>query len=162
MKLFTALVALCLTATSQHAVAQTAEHNIQLVTALFDKMNKHDTVAIAGFFSDSAKLESPNWEGQEKGKQGVTTVYYRYFKGTPDLQYTITNIVVSDDAVVVEYTFAGTFSNPEAGTPEYMRNKKYVLKGSTRYNIVNHLITYSVSYFDQVAFLKQVGFFDPH
>lgn len=162
MKLLAALTALCLMAASQHAATQTAGHNIQLVTALFDKMNKHDTVAIAGYFSDSAMLESPNWEGQEKGKQGATKVYSRYFKSTPDLQYNITNIVARDDAVVVEYTFAGTFSNPEAGTPEYMRNRKYVLKGSTRFNIVNHLISYSISYFDQVAFLRQVGFFDPH
>ena len=144
------------------AFCQNAAPNTTLINALFDAMNKHDSAAIAGFFDDSAKLESPNWEGQEKGKQGATTVYSRYFKGTPDLHFTVTNIVASNDAVVVEYTFAGQFSNPEAGTPDYMRNKVYSIKGSTRYNITNHKIIFAVSYFDQVSFLRQVGFFDQH
>jgi len=141
--------------------AQKVKHE-QTIQALFNDMNKHDSVAIASYFADSARLESPNWEGQEKGKQGVTTVYSRYFKGTPDLQFSISNIVSSNNTVVVEYTFGGKFSNPEAGTPEYMRNKTYMLKASTRYNFKNNKIIFATTYFDQVAFLRQVGFFDQH
>jgi len=147
---------------TQKIYAQNTAGNIKAIHALFDEMNRHDTMAIASFFDDSARLESPNWEGAEKGKQGVITVYSRYFKGTPDYSFTITNIVAGNDAVVVEYTFGGTFSNPEPGTPNYMYNKKYVLKASTRYTFKHNKITAAVSYFDQVAFLRQVGFFDQH
>lgn len=125
-------------------------------------MNRHDSIAVASFFDDSSKLESPNWEGFEKGKQGVATVYSRYFKGTPDISFTITNIFEAGNEVIVEFTFGGKFSNPEAGTPDYMRNKVYTLKASTRYSFSYNKIIAAKSYFDQVAFLRQVGFFDQH
>jgi len=47
-------------------------------------------------------------------------------------------------------------------TPDYMRGKKYSLQNCTRMSIMNGKITWQVSYFDQVAFLKQVGFFEQH
>ncbi len=144
------------------AQSHNSKKNAGLIAALFDAINKHDSIGIASFFTDSARIESPNWEGVQTGRPAIVTVYSRYFKGTPDYQSTITNITATDDAVVVEYTFGGQFSNPEAGTPDYMRNKKYILKGCTVFKIAGNKITSSVSYFDQVAFLRQVGFFDQH
>ncbi len=146
---------LCCTAQTNKTIT-----NINFVKALFAAINKHDSIAVAAFFGDSATLESPNWEGVQKGRPAVVTIYHRYFTGTPDLAYYITNIVATDTAVVVEYTFAGKFSNPEAGSPPYMKDKQYSLKGSTRFNMAHHKITAAVSYFDQVAFLRQVGFFE--
>ncbi len=149
-------------AASLYCTAQTNKTipNITFVKALFTALNKHDSIAVAAFFADSATLESPNWEGVQKGRPAVVTIYHRYFKGTPDLAYDITNIVATDTAVVVEYTFTGKFSNPEAGSTAYMKDKQYSLKGSTRFNIAHHKITDVVSYFGQVAFLRQVGFFE--
>jgi steroid delta-isomerase-like uncharacterized protein len=152
-----AINACCIVGASQTKKAAT---NTKLINALFKAMNQHDSIAIAGFFADSATLESPNWEGTQKGKQAVTTVYSRYFKGTPDLTFNVANMVACDTVVVVEYTFAGQFSNPEGSSPAYMKDKKYSLKGITRYNIHGGKISAAVSYFDQVAFLRQVGFFD--
>ena len=151
------IAALCVACTLQ---TNKTAGNIAMVNALFGAINKHDSLAVAVFFTDSATLESPNWEGVQKGKQAVVTIYSRYFKGTPDLQFKITNIIATDTAVVVEYTFEGQFSNPEGSSPAYMKDKKYSLKGSTRYNIANNKITAAISYFDQVAFLRQMGFFD--
>jgi len=145
----------------QQAVAQKNTGNEGLIRGLFEAINRHDSLAVANFFDDSARLESPNWQGQEKGKQGVTTIYSRYFKGTPDIRFIITNMVEGDGAVVVEYTFGGKFSNPEPGTPAYMNNKTYLLKAATRYNISHNKIVYAVSYFDQVDFLRQVGYTFP-
>jgi steroid delta-isomerase-like uncharacterized protein len=158
------LAAVCMLFVCAFANGQTGEalKNTNLIKVLFKAINDHDSVAVAGFFSDTAKLESPNWQGTQVGKAAVTTVYSRYFKGTPDITYTITNMVATNNAVVVEYTFAGQFSNPEGGSPAYMKDKKYSLKGCTRYNMVGGKITASVSYFDQVDFLRQMGFFDQH
>ncbi len=162
MKLFYTAFATLILLVPFIAVAQPASVNTKLIRDLFDKMNKHDTTAIGSFFDDSAKIESPNWEGVQTGKQAVVTVYSRYFKGAPNMQFNITNITATDDAVVVEYTFGGQFTNPEPGTPEYMRNKSYTLKSCTHYNIAHNKIIAAISYFDQVSFLRQVGFFDPH
>jgi hypothetical protein len=60
----------------------------------------------------------------------------------------------------VEYTFGGTLSNPEAGTPEYMKDKKYMTQGCVIFVLKGNKIVKETNYFDQVAFLRQVGFFD--
>ncbi|HWB24405.1 MAG TPA: ester cyclase [Chitinophagaceae bacterium] len=144
------------------ATAQKAGDNSRLIYSLFAVLNKHDSIVAGAFFADSVKLQSPNWEGIQTGRQAAITVYSRYFKGTPDIHFEITNIIAAGTKVIVEYTFGGKFSNPEEGTPAYMRGKDYNLKGVTIYSIAGNKITSSVSYFDQVAFLRQVGFFDNH
>ena len=110
--------------------------NTALIRTWIELLNKHDTVAIANMYSDSAHLESPNWEGIKTGPAEIKTVYARYFSGTPDLHHLITHLITTDSSIVVEYISEGTFMNPENGSQK--------------------------NYFDQVAFLKQVGFFDPH
>lgn len=132
------------------------------VDRYFKALNKHDTVQIANFFADTAKLESPNWDGSKKGPAGAKEVYGRYFASTPDLKFTITQLTIGPSTAVVEYTTEGTLQKAEAGTPAYMLGKKYVLKNITRLNVEGGKIIDSESYFDQVSFLKQMGFFEKH
>ena len=70
------------------------------------------------------------------------------------------NIINAGDNVVVEYTSGGTLSNPEGQTPAYMKDKKYSLNYCAIFIIKNNKIIKETDYFDQVAFLRQVGFFD--
>jgi steroid delta-isomerase-like uncharacterized protein len=123
-------------------------------------LNKHDTVALTDLYSDSVKLESPNWEGVKTGKSVVKETYSRYFASTPDMQQEVSDIMATDSVVVIEYTFHGTLLNPEKNTPEYMRGKKYKLSACTVMSIRKGKITSQQTYFDQVSFLRQVGFFD--
>ena len=74
----------------------------------------------------------------------------------------MTNIINAGDNVIVEYTVSGTLSNPESGTPDYMKGKKYSLGYCAIFAIKDGKIIKETDYFDQVAFLKQVGFFDQH
>ena len=136
--------------------------NIDLAKAWIDLLNKHDTVAISNMYSDSARIESPNWEGVVAGPAGIKTVYARYFSGTPDLHHTITHLLANDSSLVIEYQSSGTFLHPEQGTPAYMQGKRYSLQNCTRMIIHEGKIIGQKNYFDQVAFLRQVGFFDPH
>ncbi len=133
-----------------------------LVTARFEQMNRHDSNAVAAFFADTARISSPNWEGYKTGPAGAREVYGRYFTGSPDIHYTITRLTTCDSAAVVEYSATATFSQPEKGTPGYMRGKKYTLFQCTRMNIHDGKITSDATYFDQVSFLRQVGFFEQH
>lgn len=87
-------------------------------------------------------------------------MYTRYFASTPDLWYNVTHIINAGENIVVEYTSAGTLSNPEGNTPTYMKDKKYTLNYCVVFTIKNGQIIKEVDYFDQVAFLRQVGFFD--
>jgi len=140
--------------------AQQDPINQQLITAYFEALNRHDTTAIAGFYADTASLLSPNWEGAKKGRAAIREVWRRYFTSTPDLHYQVTYVLATPHTAVVEYDSFGTLSAPEAGTPDYMRNKAYRLHNITRFEISKGRITHASSFFDQVDFLKQVGFFD--
>ena len=132
----------------------------KLIDDHFKALTAHDVKAIAAGYADDAKVSSPNWEGEKSGQAGITEVYTRYFSSTPDLTYKVNNIIYAGDNVVVEYDSGGTLSNPEKGTPDYMKDKKYSLKYCAVFTIKNGKIIKEADYFDQVAFLKQVGFFD--
>jgi steroid delta-isomerase-like uncharacterized protein len=133
-----------------------------LIADHFNALTKHDVKAIASGYDDSAKVYSPNWDGAKRGPSGVTEVYTRYFTSTPDLFYKITNIINAGDNVIIEYVSGGTLSNPEGNTPAYMKDKKYAINYCAIFTIKNNKIIKETDYFDQVAFLRQVGFFDQH
>lgn len=132
----------------------------QLIDDHFKALSAHDVRALVNGYADSAKIYSPNWEGAKSGPAGIAEVYTRYFSSTPDLTYNVNNIIFAGDKVVVEYLSGGTLSNPEANTPEYMKGKRYTLNYCAILTLKNGKIIKETDYFDQVAFLRQVGFFD--
>jgi limonene-1,2-epoxide hydrolase len=132
----------------------------KLIDDHFKALANHDVKAIAAGYDDSAKVFSPNWEGAKTGPAGVTEVYTRYFASTPDLAYKVIHVINAGPDIVVEYTSSGTLSNPEGSTPAYMKDKKYALNYCAIFTIKNNKILKETDYFDQVAFLRQVGFFD--
>ncbi len=132
-----------------------------LVRQHFDALNKHDVNALVKLYSDSAQLESSGWEGRAKGHEAVREKYGRYFATSPDLKYTINNMVLDNgNSVVIEYTSSGTMVNLEKEVPDYMRGKPYTLKNSTRLEFLDGKVVKSVTFFDQLSFLQQMGFFD--
>ena len=155
------LVALIILSTGKLCVAQKEnKENIKLVETWIKNLTNHDTVALANMYADSAVIESPNWKESKKGPSAIREIYSRYFTTSPDLTHKITNIFTTNNTIVIEYTFSGTMVNLEKNSPEYMRGKKYTLNSCTRMNIKNGKVTGQASYFDQVSFLQQVGFFD--
>ena len=143
--------------------AQSGQENMRkLANAWMDALNRHDTDAIAKMYAADAQMESPNWEGVKTGPASARDTYRRYFTSTPDLQHTLTHLIVTDSNIVIEYISTGSLLNPEKNTPEYMRGKKYTLQNCTRLDVRNGKIEKQINYFDQVAFLRQVGFFDQH
>ena len=143
-----------------YSQGNSAMENKKLVMSWIQAINKHDTNAIGAYYDDRAQLESPNWEGTKTGKQAAMEIYGRYFLSTPDLRYELSNLIITDSALVVEYMSYGTLMNLEKNTPAYMRGKQYALKNCTRMDMRNGKIMKQASYFDQVAFLRQMGFFD--
>jgi len=131
-----------------------------LANAWIGALNRHDTVAISNLYDDHATIESPNWEGVKTGRAEIRSIYGRYFSSTPDLSQKITHILSSDTCLVIEYDSWGVLQNPENLTPDYMRGKKYRLHNCTRMSLQNGKIIRQITYFDQVSFLRQMGFFD--
>jgi hypothetical protein len=73
-------------------------------------------------------------------------------------------MTVGTDAVVLEYSSSGTMtqSELEVAIPDYFRGKPYTLHHATRITVKGGKITSEMTWFDQVAFLRQMGFFDQH
>ncbi|HXB91360.1 MAG TPA: nuclear transport factor 2 family protein [Puia sp.] len=132
----------------------------KVAEAWMQDLNSHDTMALANLYDDSARIFSPNWEGARTGKASIREIYRRYFTGTPDMQHRLTHLISTDTCLIIEYVSAGTFEHPEPGTPAYMQGKKYELQNCTRLDLRQGRIIRQVNYFDQVAFLRQVGFFE--
>ncbi|MDO3628148.1 nuclear transport factor 2 family protein [Mucilaginibacter sp. BT774] len=141
---------------SQFVQAQTTD----LISEHFKLLNSHNIQALASEYTDDAEIFSPNWQGAKIGPAGITEVYSRYYKTTPDLTYTVTNTIKSGDNIIVQYSWGGTMAKPENGEPAYMEGKKYTLQCCAIFVIKNNKIIKETNYFDQVAYLRQVGFFD--
>jgi len=142
------------------AVTTGYSQSSKLIGDHFKALVAHDVKALAAGYSDSAKIYSPNWDGAKTGPAGINEAYSRYFASTPDLTYSITRTINAGENIVVEYTAGGTLSNPEGNTPAYMKDKKYTLNYCAIFTIKNDKIIKENDYFDQVAFLRQGGFFD--
>lgn len=125
-----------------------------------DVLNRHDLEALTRLYDDSVQAESSGWEDIKRGPLAIKEAYGRYFLSSPDLRYTLTNLVISDHALVLEYSSAGTMQHLENQVPAYMGGKKYILRNCTRMDIREGKIFKQVTYFDQVSFLRQMGFFD--
>jgi steroid delta-isomerase-like uncharacterized protein len=136
------------------------DENRKMAMLWIQTINRHDTAALSRFYDNQVQLESPNWEGTKTGKAELTEIYRRYFSSTPDLRYDLSNVIATDSALVIEYRSYGTLLNPEQNAPAYMKGKAYSLQNCTRMDIRNGKIIKQSSYFDQVAFLRQMGFFE--
>jgi steroid delta-isomerase-like uncharacterized protein len=153
----TLFCAILLTAMANIAPAQST-----IIDEHFKALNSHDLKAIASQYAADAQVFSPNWEGAKVGPDSIAEAYRRYFKTSPDLVYTLTNAIIAGNIITVEYSWTGTMSDPEAGEPDYMKGKKYTLKSCAIFVLKDNKIVKETDYFDQVAFLRQVGFFDQH
>ena len=146
----------------QPSLAQAGPKPEALVRAHFDLLNRHDLNGLAAQYAPDAVLRSMSWEGDHHGPAEARTAYGRYFTASPDLRYVITNLVVAPGGITVEYTSTGTMQKPEAGEPSYMDGKAYTLRNCAVFGVKNGKITFESTYFDQLAFLRQVGYFDQH
>lgn len=154
--LITGLVVIIVTAASR------AQNNIaqQIVQHHFEALNSHNLDELTKDYASDAKIRSASWDGNNIGPSAIKDAYTRYFHTSPDLKYTITDMICSDTSAVIAYTSTGTMTNLEGGSPAYMQGKKYTLNNCTVMHIKAGKITDEATYFDQVAFLRQMDFFN--
>ena len=69
------------------------------------------------------------------GVAQIHEIYGRYFTTSPDPIHLMTNRFINKNAIVTEYTVAGTMVDPEKNSPDYMRGKKSKLKACSRMNM---------------------------
>lgn len=133
----------------------------QLIEDHFNALNRHNIKMLIKDYAPDVDVTSSAWVGIHKGTREMMFDYGRYFHETPDLKYDIENVYFSGDSVItVEYTTSGTVTNTAKDTPVGMIGKKYILNNCSIFTIHNNRIVKETTYFDQFAFLKQMGLFD--
>lgn len=125
----------------------------------FQCMNRHDLPAMENLYDASSIGYSVGWPDTAVGVKAIIEKYKRYFISTPDLYYQIIHTYTTTAGIVVEYTSGGTLTKNETGVPAEWLGKKYTLRNCTIFQVKNDKIIMESSYFDQVSFLKQMGYF---
>lgn len=133
----------------------------QLIRHHFNTLNRHDVNELLRDYDIKVESTSPSWEGIHNGVAAQKASYTNSFKSMPNLRYDVGNIYYSGDSVAtIEYTTSGTLSHPEGDTPAYMLDRKFILNNCLILKIKDGKIVKEDLYFDQISFLRQMGFFD--
>lgn len=135
--------------------------NKQIIEDHFNALNRHNIKLLLKDYDPNVQVTSSGWVGVHVGTREMMFDYGRYFHETPDLKYDIENVYFSGDSIAtVEYTTAGTVTNAAKDTPLGIVGKRYILNNCTIFTIRNGRVVKENTYFDQFAFLKQMGLFD--
>lgn len=79
--------------------------------------------------------------------------------GLPDLKVTVRHVVEGESAVAWEWTYSGTYTGQFPGAPEG-KGQAVTLEGMSVMEIENGEIARETHYFDNLAFLTQIGVTD--
>jgi steroid delta-isomerase-like uncharacterized protein len=133
----------------------------EMVQNHFNALNRHDVKALVAGYDKKVEITSSAAEGISRGSESVQKAYEGYFQSSPDLKYDVAAVHYSNNGVVtVEYTASGTMKSITSGMPAYMLGKRYIINYCAIFTVQNGKIIKESTYFDQVSFLKQMGFFD--
>ena len=128
-----------------------------LMRHLFEEMNKGkaaamvviDELCAANFVWHPSTGEEIH--GLKDFKQNTNEVYNTF----PDLHFTIDDMVVEGDRVVVRWTFNGTHKGEFMGVPP--TNKKITAWGIEIYRVVDGKFVESWERFDDLGLMQQLG-----
>ena len=128
-----------------------------VVERMFDCFNRHDAEGMAALYADDAVIDSPDLDQPRRGPAAVQDIYAAHFRSTPDIRDEVRELVACGERVFVEFVSSGTITNLEEGAPEIMRGKRFELRIAAALTITDGKITRDVTYYDQLAFMQQVG-----
>lgn len=130
---------------------------IEVVRSMFSAFNRHDPQGLAALYAEDAVIDSPDFDKPRQGPQAVAEIYQRHFVSTPDIRDDVTNIIGCEDKVFVEFVSSGTIENPAPTDPPTIKGKKFSLKICSVLEVKDGKIVRDVTYYDQLALLKQIG-----
>jgi steroid delta-isomerase-like uncharacterized protein len=133
---------------------------IKVMQSMFDAFNRHDLEAMQALYADSAVFMSPEMPEPVVGAHHVKTIYGPLFEMAPNVKDEVLHYIHKGDEVAVEFVSTGTVENISPDDPVEMKGRKFELRIFARLKIKDGKIVEDISYFDQMAFLQQVGLTD--
>ena len=123
--------------------------------------NAHDLEGVLRTFGDSAHYDDEPWNEHFEGIGGVRTFYSELMSAVPDLEITVQQQHVTDDAVLVEVLIRGTHSGTWRGLPATGRRIEFPLCGVYTFDGDDRLAGEKI-YYDRGTVLRQLGvFYEP-
>jgi steroid delta-isomerase-like uncharacterized protein len=131
-----------------------SEHYKDLARQTWEIVNQHNPDLIEEFYPPDFVWHEPDRDiqGYEQAKQFVST----FFKGFPDINITVDDVIGEGDQVVSRYTIRGTHQGEteEFGPPT---NKQMELEGITVHRFEDGKIVEEWERYDNLSVLQQLG-----
>ena len=123
-------------------------------------MKSSDPVAVTNLYAPDAVMIQADLSSPVHGREALLEYYKGFYKAMPDFKADLSVVAFSADTIVFEIVGGGTFTGPLA-TPEgevAPTGKKVSFKAAFFAKISpDGLIAEDRSYFDNLAFMKQMG-----
>jgi steroid delta-isomerase-like uncharacterized protein len=139
------------------------QDNLNIVKREYDGLNAHNVDMTVQLVADTVKVTDVSYpdtltkEGYRKSNQVFLTAF-------PDLHFDIKDMIAQGDKVAVSWEVHGTHNGPLEMPPAQTipaTHKSIHMVGSTFYELRNGLIVREDNFYDQVAFLSQIGLLNP-
>jgi steroid delta-isomerase-like uncharacterized protein len=134
----------------------TERANLETVRRLYEEyLNQNRPELLASLVSEDVVLHSVT---EERGIAAYATLTDRLRIAFPDMQFTLQDVIASDDRVVVRWTMDGTHAGPLVGIPA--TGKRVQQRANVIYRLAEGKIAEGWALVDQAGMLRQLGF-DP-
>ncbi len=115
--------------------------------------NRQDTKVVSEVLVSEAVLISP--DGVMEGISAIKAFQNTYANAFSDLNFSINDVISTEDGIKVEWILQGTHDGEIAGiAPTW---QKVELKGTSTYLLANSKITQEVMLYDKVDLFQQLG-----
>ncbi len=140
-----------------------AQNNANLVRTLYDAFNARDFDRAATVVARESELLNVPLGVTFRGQEGNKQFQQGWATAFPDGKVEITNLVATDDQVVVEFTGRGTHTGPLAGPAGTIpaTGRKLVSQFVDVHHIQNGKIVKSRTYYDVLGMMQQLGLIPP-
>jgi steroid delta-isomerase-like uncharacterized protein len=138
------------------------DENIRKVERSLEAYNRRDFEAFASPFMEAATYSSPNLPEPLKGRQQISEHFAHHPESFPDTHIQIERSFGQSNWVCVELTWTATHQGSLLGPDDTMippTNKPVRLLIAAVYRFDGEQIAEGREYWDQVAFLTQLGLF---
>ncbi len=131
-----------------------SEKTQQIILALFEAFNRHDTEALVELYSEDARILSPGDSEPRIGREVVREIYDGHFENIPGVHDAVQNIIAEGDHGSVE--FIASWIQPTDDDPNAREN----LRIASFITVKNGKIIQDVTYFDRMELAEKMDLGD--
>jgi steroid delta-isomerase-like uncharacterized protein len=136
-----------------------AQNSEKIAKDLLDAWSSHNTEKTLSFYTDDCILEDLAFGGVKRGKGEVRDYINITFVMFPDVNFKVTSTFCSGDWCASEWVMSGTHKGDAPKLPA--TGKNFAIRGVSIIELKDGKIKRESEYYNQTAFLQQVGLWPP-